>query len=326
VGSIVAIYPCDFTQILGVRRTAPITILPPKFPSSRTLQPPITMKKRCLIYAHWDINGFVDPYVIHALRQYRSAVERIVFVSTNYHLRNPELGEVADAVVVRENSGFDFQSWRRGLELVGADKFDEVVFANSSVYGPVWPFERVLNSPITRNGGVWGMTISRQHALHLQSYFMTMSREFLTSDAGKELWADVVPLPRKADVIEAYELQWMGKCVAAGVPIESLFDCRQFPTVSLAEQLANTVRWPPRMSQVRRYRKAVRRGPSNPTHLHWKQMLECGAPFVKVDLFSRNPYGIRLSRVYDWLEEHTNYPTELIRNHQARLRRQPAAA
>jgi len=284
------------------------------------------MKTRCLIYAHWDINGFVDPYVIHALQQYRLSVERIVFVTTNYQLRSADLEAVADEVVVRENTGFDFESWRRGLEAVGADTFDEVVFANSSVYGPVWPFERVLHSPVTRNGGVWGMTISRQHTLHLQSYFMTMPREFLASEAGKELWRQVVPFRKKADVIEAYELQWMSKWIAAGVPVASLFDARKFPAVPLAEQLANTVRWPLRVRQFRRYRKAVLRGPSNPTHLQWKQMLECGVPFVKVDLVSQNPYGIRLSRVYDWLEEHTNYPTNLIRDHQCRLRRQAAAA
>ena len=55
-------------------------------------------------------------------------------------------------------------------------------------------------------------------------------------------------------------------------------------------------------------------------------MLECGAPFVKVDLLAANPYCIRLSRVYEWLAKHTNYPTDLIRNHQKRLQRQPAAA
>jgi|688.fasta_scaffold02440_11 lipopolysaccharide biosynthesis protein len=284
------------------------------------------MKTRCLIYAHWDVNGFVDPYVIHALQQYRPSVDRIVFVTTNYQLRSRDVEAVADEVIVRENTGFDFESWRQGLQAVGADTFDEVVFANSSVYGPVWPFERLLLSPVTRNGGVWGMTISQQHTPHLQSYFMTMSRELLASAAGKELWGDIVPLRHKTDVIEAYELQWMGKCVAAGVPVSSFFDSQQFPTVPVAEQLANIVRWPLKLKQVRRYRKAVRRGPSNPTHLQWKQMLECGAPFVKVDLFSRNPYCIRLSRVYDWLEEHTDYPTALIRNHQARLRRQPAAA
>jgi len=284
------------------------------------------MTRRCLIYAHWDVNGLVDPYVIHALREYRRAVDRLVFVSTNYQVRNPDLNTVADNVIVRDNVGFDFLSWRAGLELVGFDAFDQVIFANSSIYGPVWPFERVLNSSTARNSGVWGMTISRQHSQHLQSYFMTMSREFLLSDSGAKLWADIEPLRNKVEVIDAYELQWMGKLVAAGVPVNSVFDAKLFPDVPISEQLANIVRWPVKFERLRRYRHAVRRGPSNPTHLQWKQMLENGVPFVKVDLFSSNPYGIRLSRIYKWLENHTKYPIDLIRNHQARLLQKRAGA
>lgn len=284
------------------------------------------MTKRCLIYAHWDVHGFVDPYVIHALRQYRPAVERIVFVSTNYRLRNRELEAVADDILVRDNVGFDFLSWREGLELVGADAFDEVIFTNSSVYGPVWPVERVFASPITGNGGLWGMTISRQHAVHLQSYFLAMSRALLTSTVGRELWEDVRPLHDKTLVIELYELAWMERCLAAGIPVDAFFDDRQAAGPSVSEQLANVVRWPPRLAQTFRYRGAVRRTPSNPTHLHWKRMLESGVPFVKADLFSLNPYGLRLSRVYDWLERHTDYPTDLIRRHRGRLQRLRAAA
>ena len=284
------------------------------------------MTTRCLIYAHWDLNGFVDPYVIHALRQYRPTVQRIVFVSTHYQLRNRELDAVADDVIVRENIGFDFQSWKEGLEKVGLDTFDEFLFANSSVYGPVWPFERVLASPITRNAGIWGMTISQQHMLHLQSYFMAMPQHFLASEAGRELWGSVVPFRTKADCIEACELTWMERCLQSGLDVEAFFDARRFPAVPLGERLANMVRWPPRGDQRRRYRIATRQGPGNPTHLHWKQLLECGVPFVKCDLLMLNPCGIRLSRVYDWLEKHTSYPTELIRKHVARLRRQRAAA
>lgn len=284
------------------------------------------MKTRCLIYAHWDLNGFVDPYVVHALTQYRPTVQRIVFVSTHYQIRNRGIDDVVDDVIVRENIGFDFQSWKEGLGRIGLEAFDEVIFTNSSVYGPVWPFERVLASPTTRNAGIWGMTISQQHMLHLQSYFMAMPRHFLTSGAGQELWSSVVPFRTKADCIEACELTWMEKCLRSGVAVDAFFDARRSSSVPLGEQLANIVRWPPRASQGRRYRLAVRRGPGNPTHLHWKQLLECGVPFVKCDLLTLNPCGIRLSRVYDWLEQHTNYPTELIRNHIARLRRQRAAA
>lgn len=284
------------------------------------------MTKRCLIYAHWDRDGVVDPYVIHSLRQYRSAVDRIVFVSTNYQIRSREIEGVADDVIVRENKGYDFQSWREGLDSLGSTTFDEVVFTNSSVYGPVWQMERVFASPITRRGGLWGMSISCQHTVHLQSYFMAMSRPFLGSEAARQLWQNVHPLDNKTCVIKEYELTWMSRCLAAGVPVNAFFDARQLHGVTLGEQLANIVRWPPTPRHSRCYRRAVRSAPCNPTHMQWKQMLECGAPFVKIDLFARNPYGMRLSRVFNWLEKNTEYPTDLIRRHRVRVQRDLIAA
>ena len=43
----------------------------------------LTPVSPALIYAHWDRDGVVDPYVIHALSQYRGFVDRLVFVSTH---------------------------------------------------------------------------------------------------------------------------------------------------------------------------------------------------------------------------------------------------
>lgn len=283
------------------------------------------MKKRCLVYAHWDPNGLVDPHIIYSLRRYREAVDRIIFVSTNYQVQNPLLDELVDLLIVRENIGFDFESWRIALTQVEITEWDQVFFTNSSVYGPVWPFQKALRHSSAHDAGFWGMTISRQHSVHLQSYFMAMTREFLTSELGSGLWHRVVPVRTKLAAIEAYELAWMGTCTSAGVRVNALFDARQFPSVRLSEQLANVVRWPLRLDQIRRYRRAAVDSSSNPTHLHWKTLLECGVPFVKADLFTSNPYGIRLSRVFRWLESNTAYPTDLIRAHVARIQRCTAA-
>lgn len=284
------------------------------------------MAKRCLIYAHWDRDGVVDPHVIYALRQYRPAVDRIVFVSTNYQVPCRELEAVADDIIRRANEGYDFQSWRDGLAALGSSTFDEVVFANSSVYGPVWPIDRVFASPIARNGGLWGMSISCEQTVHLQSYFMAMAWPLLMSEAGKKLWQNIRPFRDKARVIEEYELTWMSHCLAAGAPVSAFFDARHHHRVPFSERLANIVRWPPKLKESRNYRRAVRCANSNPTHLQWKQLLESGVPFVKVELITLNPYSIRLSRVFDWLEKHTEYPTDLIRRHRARLQRDAMAA
>lgn len=282
--------------------------------------------RRCLIYAHWDINGFVDPFVLHALREYRALAGRVIFVTTHYQRPCRQLAELVDAVIVRDNSGFDFMSWRTGLETVDVADYDEIVFTNSSIYGPLWPMEAVFESPTALENDLWGMTTSLQHGLHLQSYFLGMSRRLLTSDFGRNLWNEIYPMKRKGDCIEAYELAWLQECQAAGFNVGALFDARQHPTVPVAEQRANARRWSLVDRRCRRYRRGVNSPPYNPTHLQWKQVLASGVPFVKVDLLRNNPMNLDTDLIYEWIEDNTAYPVECIRRHLGRMRRQGYAA
>ncbi|MFM8708746.1 MAG: hypothetical protein ACKOHK_11895, partial [Planctomycetia bacterium] len=104
----------------------------------------------------------------------------------------------------------------------------------------------------------------------------------------------------------------------------ALFDGRRHPRVPLREQLANMTCWPPWQKRVRRYRRSVRQPALNPSHLLPMQVLECGAPLLKVDLLRDNPVGIDTGRIRDWLTAHTSYPVEIIDDHLRRMR-QPAA-
>jgi hypothetical protein len=76
----------------------------------------------------------------------------------------------------------------------------------------------------------------------------------------------------------------------------------------------------------RRYRRHLDRPPYNPTHLQWRQVLESGVPFVKVELLRDNPMGVDTGLVMDWLETHTAYPVEFIHNNVARTRLRRRAA
>ena len=123
---------------------------------------------RALVYAHWDRDGVVDPYVIHALREYRAVVDRIVFVSTHCTNVSPALTSLADEIIVRDNEGFDFASWRAGLLRLDIPAYDEILFTNSSVYGPLWPIEGCLATAAARRSDLWGMTVSLEPEVHLQ--------------------------------------------------------------------------------------------------------------------------------------------------------------
>jgi lipopolysaccharide biosynthesis protein len=276
---------------------------------------------RAMIFAHWDPNGLVDDHVLYALERYRPWVSTLVFVSTNYQRKCRPLEKLCDKVIVRENTGFDLVSWKVGLEAIDADQYDEVVFTNDSIYGPLKPLDSVFLRGDVTAADLWGMTISEEHERHLQSYFFAMKRRALLSEIGKDLWTDVSPEKRQRDLVEMYEMQFLKEFERGGFRVRALFDGADAPDMPWSEKAANFLRWPPRVGLLRKHMRCLKHWPYNPTHLQWRQCMEAGVPFLKVDLFRDNPNHLRLGRVRRWIAENTDYPVDLIRRHQSRLRR-----
>lgn len=277
---------------------------------------------RAMIFAHWDPNGLIDDHVLYAIEQYRPWVSTLVFVTTHYHRRCRTLESLCDKVISRKNEGFDLLSWRVGLESIDVAEFDEVVFTNDSIYGPLQPMSHVFLKQHVTGGDIWGMTISEEHDRHLQSYFFAMKRDVLLSDMGRDLWSGVMPTKRQRDLIEVYEMRILKEFEREGYSVRAIFDGADVPALPIAEKAANILRWPPRLGAVRRHLECLKHRPYNPTHLQWRQCVDSGVPFLKVDLFRDNPNHIRLNRILRWVREHTAYPVELIERHQSRLKRQ----
>jgi len=277
---------------------------------------------RAMVFAHWDPNGLVDDHVVYAIEKYRPWVSTLVFVTTNYQRRCRKIESLCDKVITRANEGFDLLSWRVGLESIEVDDYDEVVFTNDSIYGPLHPLADVFGRQQVTGGDIWGMTISEEHERHLQSYFFAMKRDVLLSDVGRDLWNGIVPMRRQRDVIEVYEMRILKEFEREGYSVRAIFDGADVPTLPLRDKVANIFRWPPRLRRMRRHLRCLKHGPYNPTHLQWRQCVELGVPFLKVDLFRDNPNHLRLSRIREWVKKHSTYPVELILRHQSRLKRQ----
>src|SRR5262249_2932894 len=91
--------------------------------------------KRLAIYAHWDAQDEVKPYVEFYLRRLREECDRIIFVSTS-KLPETEMSKVRPFCVdvrLRENVGYDFVMWRDVIADLTLDEGDELVLTNSSV-------------------------------------------------------------------------------------------------------------------------------------------------------------------------------------------------
>ena len=62
----------------------------------------------------------------------------------------------------------------------------------------------------------------------------------------------------------------------------------------------------------------------NPTLNHWRALLKCGAPFLKVQLLRDNPLQTNVTNWPDVVQR-TGYDPNLIRDHLSRIKRMNVA-
>ena len=281
---------------------------------------------RAFVYAHHDRDGVFDPHVVEALRRYRPLMDHVTVVSTGAQQLPVEMRPFVDRFLARDNIGYDFSSWRAGLEALGQpDRFDEIVCANDSVYGPLFDLEPAFTDARVATADLWGMCLSEQGTKrrgrmscpHIQSWWFAMRKPLLASPAFTAFWDSVVPLPRKDDLVDRYEIGLSEHFASAGFRIAGLYDAGTAGPVTWRELLPHLSLWQPARSR-RHFRKA-RRMPHNPSELVWKRLLDAGVPFVKVGLFRVNHYGLDLEHVLAGLEADTPYDVGMIRAHLQRV-------
>lgn len=295
--------------------------------------------RRAVVLAHHDRDGIVDPHVVHALRAYRTVADRLVLVSTSARRLPPALEGTVDTFVARDNVGYDFASWRAGLEALdprgghAAPGFDEVTCVNDSVYGPLSEPVALFRDPRVCVADLWGMVLSRQPPRgagrtprpHLQSWFFSARRPLLDAPVWRNFWEGVGPLPTKHDVVSRLELGLSERVAAAGFSLAALHDSRTAPAVAwreIAPHLA--IRRPLRAWRL--LRKA-RRPLHNPAELLPHRLLASGVPFMKVALFRVNHYGLDPTVIRHLLRESAAagaYDPALVEGHLGRLSAGPA--
>lgn len=259
--------------------------------------------KRAIILAHYDCHGIVDPYVVAALAAYRPVCDTLVFVTAGAKTIPRGVESLVDKSIVRENIGYDFGSWRAGLEALGRpDDFDEVVCVNDSVYGPLFDIAGALNSSAVSGADYWGMVLSMQESLHVQSWFFAMRAPLLRSSIFEDFWRTAGDDLPKEEVIRCREIGWSQAVQRAGHSVAALFDARVSPPVAWPD-ISNHVSLADPARSFRLLRKTRSwRPPFNPSELLYRQLWAAGVPYLKRRLLHTNYYGLDLQRVHADLE------------------------
>jgi rhamnosyltransferase len=282
--------------------------------------------RRLFIFAHFDRDDIIDPYVIHYISAL-SQLGTVIFVSTS-QLSSVEIAKLSPytiQAISRPNFGYDFMSWQRGLMLVeNPCLYDEIIICNDSVYAPIYPLHEMFEVMEASGAAYWGVTSNSEIAPHIQSYFMAFRRPVLERKEFWQFWDSVSVQPSKRAVIEAYEiglsfvLVKLGLASATYFSIDKLLDkaLGNFKCFSTLPLLISPPYYGSEPLDVERLLSGV----YNKTHAMWKDMILARIPMIKIELLRDNPTNQQVNAVLASLDRYADYPAQFLQDHLRRMR------
>jgi len=257
--------------------------------------------------AHYDPRGGLAPHARRQVEALAASVDRLVVVTTATLTDEARAFlEERATLVERDNEGYDFYSYKVGLDLAAREAggtyadlavHDEVVVCNDTYVGPLRPYDRIF-AEMGRRGRLdfWGLTKSRRFRPHVQSFFVAFRPALLRSEAFADFWGPMVPISNRRQVIKRYEIGMSHRFHRAGFR-----SGRYFVESEEDRRLARRRLWwwqarmrgvPRSVRTWRRMRHDVRLG-FNPATALADRALEGGRmPFVKIDTLRYDPYGL----------------------------------
>ena len=260
------------------------------------------------VIAHYHPTGRVPQHLYDLIVRLHALSRRIVFVSTGISDDQIVRLEPFARVIRRENFGYDFWSYRVGIDSLGdLSAVDRLVLLNSS-FVTIYP--RLLIPHFTMpviGKRVRGLTESRHPSRHLQSYcLMFDTPALLASEPFRQWWGELTPLSDREEVILHQELGLSAHFVAARIRMVPVFEPE--PT-HLARALCRYIAGLPPTAQIgnisadgRSLLLPLKRGYKlNPSHFLWDALLE-RTGILKIELVRDNPMDLGLQHLRKALE------------------------
>jgi lipopolysaccharide biosynthesis protein len=283
------------------------------------LPPQPTPGRRTLVlFAHFDVQGMVDPYVAYYLNELNRLGATIVFVSASPVLSAESVAPIRPlcaGIYTRRTLSFDFGSWhlawcilkQRGWSL---NQFDRFVVANDSVFGPLFPLEEMWDT--FHGADMYGAIENTQMFSHLQSFFLAWDLNSRTRPFLSDLWDEFQYTVHKGALIWRYEVGLSRRARTAGLRVKPFVPAAAIRTSSRHQSPL----W-----------GSKRSGRNNGTLYSWDELIEdFRFPFLKVAVVRDKRLQKSMTHLRDVIEEHTPYPYRLIHSNAERLGRRSLAS
>lgn len=240
--------------------------------------------RRLCLFAHFDVQGRVDPYVLHHIDELKKNKFDVVLISTSNTIDPRDFSEVAARCryyIHRKNVGLDFGSWKAAMDYIrDFGEYDELLLTNDSVFGPIYDLKETFDKFEKMPQKVCGLVDTWEIYYHVQSYFVFFKQEALKSELFKKFWNNFRLTLDKDFIIENYEIGLSQHFLRNGFEIGACVDF-----VELRDYLINQVG-----EGKFQYHDKYSREPGNPTLLAWEALISdrYRFPFIKTELLKYN--------------------------------------
>lgn len=176
----------------------------------------IKFMKRLAIYVYHNEMGVIEDYALFYLKSLLEVADEIVVVINGAIEKNEllKLNNPFIKIIQRENKGYDFWAYRAGFFSIGSEKlktFDEIIFANSSVYGPIYPFFELFEKMREKRVDFWGITKhqkTKNIKEHIQSYFFVARKNLFLNPIFRLYFENLRKIKNKKEAIKHLEINF----------------------------------------------------------------------------------------------------------------------
>ena len=253
------------------------------------------MKRICL-FAGFNKNNKIEDYVVYYLKELST-------VSEVYYMADNEISDEEKSKIMPYVKGaygfnhkkYDFGSWQELINILGWEKiseYDELILANDSVFGPLYPIKELFEKiEKDKEWEVCGITeecsIQKEKNNYsinnfIQSYFLIIKNKVFMASFFQQFFHDYKYYPNKEDVV------YYGEKKLSKLLLEN-----KIKTKKLINDLYDPFK-------------------------EWKKLITAGSPFIKKSKFINKEYINQYQTLYNYknfIEKNTKYNVSFIDNY-----------
>ena len=170
-------------------------------------------KKIVTVLAMFSSSAKIEDYQLYLLKGLQEISDYIVIVSDNpvYEKELIKLNGLCNTYKFIRHGEYDFGSYKYGynylLEHNILKEDDNLLFINDSNYGPVYPFENVINDFKSKQCDFYGLTVGSMFKEHIQSFFYIFKSKVFLSNIFRDFIQNIKQQLSPLCVIVAYEVE-----------------------------------------------------------------------------------------------------------------------